>query len=69
MTHSRIGFPLHPQHNHAPGLVECPNGTGWCRGIAVPANAKRTTGWLQRAAARRGKERTLQMADTPASRR
>jgi predicted neuraminidase len=28
-------FPLHPQHNHAPGLVECPNGdllVSWYRG-------------------------------------
>lgn len=28
-------FPLHPQHNHAPGLVECPNGdliASWYRG-------------------------------------
>ncbi len=28
-------FPLHPQHNHAPGIVECPNGdllVSWYRG-------------------------------------
>ncbi len=28
-------FPLHPQHNHAPGIVECPNGdllASWYRG-------------------------------------
>jgi predicted neuraminidase len=28
-------FPLHPQHNHAPGVVECPNGdllVSWYRG-------------------------------------
>lgn len=28
-------FPLHPQHNHAPGIVECPNGDlliSWYRG-------------------------------------
>src|SRR5947207_3568160 len=29
-------FPLHPQHNHAPGIVECPNGdllVSWYRGF------------------------------------
>ncbi len=28
-------FPLHAQHNHAPGIVECPNGdllVSWYRG-------------------------------------
>ncbi len=28
-------FPLNPQHNHAPGIVECPNGdllVSWYRG-------------------------------------
>src|SRR5262249_9831662 len=28
-------FPLHPKHNHAPGIVECPNGdllVSWYRG-------------------------------------
>lgn len=29
-------FPLHPQHNHAPGIVECPSGdllVSWYRGL------------------------------------
>lgn len=32
---SELIFPLHPKHNHAPGLVECPNGdliASWYRG-------------------------------------
>ena len=32
---SELVFPLHPQHNHAPGIVECPNGdllVSWYRG-------------------------------------
>lgn len=32
---SELIFPLHPQHNHAPGIVECPNGdllVSWYRG-------------------------------------
>ena len=32
---AELVFPLHPQHNHAPGLVECPNGdllVAWFRG-------------------------------------
>lgn len=32
---SELIFPLHAQHNHAPGVVECPNGdllVSWYRG-------------------------------------
>src|SRR5262245_60943114 len=32
---SALVFPLHNQHNHAPGIVECPNGdllVSWYRG-------------------------------------
>src|SRR5690606_1612390 len=32
---SELVFPLHHQHNHAPGIVECPNGdllVSWYRG-------------------------------------
>ena len=32
---AELVFPLHPQHNHAPGVVECPNGdllVSWYRG-------------------------------------
>lgn len=32
---AELVFPLHPQHNHAPGIVECPNGdllVSWYRG-------------------------------------
>jgi len=33
--HAELVFPLDPQHNHAPGIVECPNGdllVSWYRG-------------------------------------
>jgi predicted neuraminidase len=33
--HAELVFPLHGQHNHAPGIVECPNGdllVSWYRG-------------------------------------
>ena len=33
--HEELIFPLNPQHNHAPGIVECPNGdllASWYRG-------------------------------------
>ena len=33
--HAELVFALHPQHNHAPGIVECPNGdllVSWYRG-------------------------------------
>ena len=32
---AELVFPLNPQHNHAPGIVECPNGdllVSWYRG-------------------------------------
>src|SRR5258708_932352 len=32
---AELVFPLHNQHNHAPGIVECPNGdlfVSWYRG-------------------------------------
>src|SRR3989440_8518441 len=32
---AELVFPLHPKHNHAPGIVECPNGdllASWYRG-------------------------------------
>ena len=32
---AELVFPIHPQHNHAPGIVECPNGdllVSWYRG-------------------------------------
>ena len=32
---AELVFPLHAQHNHAPGIVECPNGdllVSWYRG-------------------------------------
>ncbi len=35
LYHAELVFPLHPQHNHAPSIVECPNGdllASWYRG-------------------------------------
>ncbi len=32
---AELVFPLHPKHNHAPGIAECPNGdllVSWYRG-------------------------------------
>ena len=34
-SEAELVFPLNPQHNHAPGIVECPNGdllVSWYRG-------------------------------------
>src|SRR5436309_15962912 len=35
LHHAELVFPLHPKHNHAPGIVECLNGdllASWYRG-------------------------------------
>ncbi len=65
---SELIFPLHPKHNHAPGIVECPNGqllVTWYRGegerkaddVAVYASwkASPTSPWSE----------PFVMADTP----
>jgi predicted neuraminidase len=61
-------FPLHPKHNHAPGIVECPNGdllVSWYRG-----SGERTADDVAIYGARRrkGSERWSEpflLADTP----
>src|SRR5689334_5521601 len=61
-------FPLHPQHNHAPGIAECPNGdliVSWYRG-----SGERTADDVAVYGSRRKKgssdwERPLLLADTP----
>ena len=50
---AELVFPLHPQHNHAPGIVECPNGdllVSWYRGSGE--RTRRRRGRLRRAAAK-----------------
>src|SRR5262245_21829170 len=53
---AELVFPLHPKHNHAPGIVECPNGellASWYRGsgersaddVAVYGARKRKGVW------------------------
>lgn len=65
---SELIFPLHPQHNHAPGIVECPNGdllVSWYRG-----SGERTADDVAVYGARRKKGEAkwsdaFLMADTP----
>ena len=41
---AELVFPLHAEHNHAPGIVECPNGdllVSWYRG----SGERRPTTW------------------------
>ncbi len=61
-------FPLHPQHNHAPGIVECPNGdllVSWYRGSG---ERKADDVAVYGARRKRGKEKWSEpfvIADTP----
>ncbi|MEX2141833.1 MAG: sialidase family protein [Pirellulales bacterium] len=61
-------FPLHPQHNHAPGIVECPNGdllVSWYRGSGErSADDVAVYGARLRRGAKQWSEPFL-MADTP----
>jgi predicted neuraminidase len=61
-------FPLHPQHNHAPGVVECPNGdllVSWYRGSGErSADDVAVYGARKRAGSNTWGEAFL-MADTP----
>ena len=66
---AELVFPLHPQHNHAPGIVECPNGdllVSWYRGSgrAHPPTTSRFTVRARRPAADKWGDAFL-MADTP----
>lgn len=65
---SELVFPLHPRHNHAPGIVECPNGgllVSWYRG-----SGERKADDVAVLGSRRGKRakewsEPFVMADTP----
>ena len=61
-------FPLHPQHNHAPGIVECPNGdllVSWYRGSGErSADDVAVFGARKKAASDRWSEPFV-MADNP----
>ena len=65
---AELVFPLHDQHNHAPGIVECPNGdllVSWYRG-----SGERSADDVAVFGARKGKNAStwgdsFLMADTP----
>jgi predicted neuraminidase len=65
---AELVFPLHPQHNHAPGIVECPNGdllVSWYRGSGErSADDVAVYGARMRKGEKRWSEPFL-MADTP----
>jgi predicted neuraminidase len=65
---AELVFPLHPKHNHAPGIVECPNGdllVSWYRGSGErSADDVAVFGARRRKGAANWSESFL-MADTP----
>jgi predicted neuraminidase len=65
---AELVFPLHNQHNHAPGIVECPNGdllVSWYRGSGERSSDDVAVfGSRQRKGAKNWSEAFL-MADTP----
>jgi predicted neuraminidase len=65
---AQLVFPLHPQHNHAPGIVECPNGdllVSWYRGSGErSADDVAVYGARLRRGAKQWSDAFL-MADTP----
>ena len=65
---SELVFPLHKQHNHAPGIVECPNGdllVSWYRGSGErSADDVAVFGARKKAGAEKWGEAFL-MVDTP----
>ncbi|HJZ54673.1 MAG TPA: sulfatase-like hydrolase/transferase, partial [Gemmataceae bacterium] len=65
---AELVFPLHPQHNHAPGIVECPNGdllVSWYRGSGErSADDVAVFGARKRAGSEKWSDAFL-LADTP----
>jgi predicted neuraminidase len=65
---AELVFPLHPKHNHAPGIVECPNGdflVSWYRGSGERSAADVAVyGARQKARSGRWGDAFL-LADTP----
>ena len=66
---AELVFPLHPKHNHAPGIVECPNGdllVSWYRGSGErSADDVAVYGARKKARANQWGDAFL-LADTPA---
>ena len=65
---SELVFPLHPQHNHAPGIVECPNGdllVSWYRGSGERKSDDVAVLGARRRKGRRDWSAPFQMADFP----
>ena len=59
---AELVFPLHAQHNHAPGIVECPNGdllVSWYRGAGERSGRRRGRVRRAPAAAARSLERAV----------
>lgn len=65
---SEFVFPLHPQHNHAPGIVECPNGdllVSWYRGSGERKSDDVAVFGARRRKGRSDWSASFQMADFP----
>ncbi len=65
---SELIFPLHPQHNHAPGIVECGNGdllVSWYRGSGERKSDDVAVFGARRTAGASGWSEAFLMADRP----
>jgi predicted neuraminidase len=65
---SELVFPLHEQHNHAPGIVECPNGdllVSWYRGTGERSADDVAVYGARRAAGEEQWSEPFLMADRP----
>jgi predicted neuraminidase len=65
---AELVFPLHPKHNHAPGLVECPNGdllVSWYRGSGERQADDVAIYGARRRKGSRGWSEAFLMIDTP----
>lgn len=65
---SELIFPLHAQHNHAPGIVECPNGdllVSWYRGTGERSADDVAVYGARKAAGQSQWSEPFLMADTP----
>lgn len=65
---AELVFPLHPQHNHAPGIVECPDGSllvSWYRGSGERSADDVAVYGARRAAGAQGWSEPFLLADRP----
>lgn len=65
---AELVFPLHPKHNHAPGIVECPNGdllVSWYRGSGERTADDVAVYGARRRAGKTNWSEPFVMADTP----